>query len=96
MKVKIPGYVERMNVELYELTNKIEKLKAFLDDANASFDIPVYREKMMENQLDYMEKYADILVERIGDAMGEITFVRVNEKAEKKHRKENRINSRQN
>ena len=85
MKVKIPGYVKRMCIELYELSEKIEKLKVFLEAEEWDDNFTVYREKMMEKQLEYMKKYAETLVERIGDAAGEIVFVKVNEEAEKKN-----------
>lgn len=64
MKKELPEYVQRMKVELSELTEKIDKLALFLRTPRG-FELPELKQKLLNMQLEAMQVYAEILEERL-------------------------------
>ena len=60
-------YLDKMQLELYELENRIEKLESFLETESIVITPKTneYQRRLMYIQLEHMKNYAKILEDRI-------------------------------
>lgn len=65
VKKELPEYVQRMKVELSELTEKIGKLRDFLSSPLKCGPLPEAKKRLMDKQVRAMLYYAEILEERL-------------------------------
>ena len=63
-------YKERMLLELVDLTTKIARLDAYLNNNNATEVIEPNRKELMEHQLKSMYEYRECLIRRVIIEMG--------------------------
>jgi hypothetical protein len=59
------SYVDRINTEKSELEEKIEKLHAFIEGNPVFQGLPPAARDLLKEQLSIMQKYSDILRQRI-------------------------------
>lgn len=58
-------WIKRVKNERLELALKIDALEKYLHDESNLVELTPYERSLMWHQLDYMNKYADVLGERI-------------------------------
>lgn len=61
----IPPHIARLEIELVQLNEKIEKLKAFIDNSDAYFNLSTAERVLLEVQLPIMQTYAKCLKNRL-------------------------------
>lgn len=64
VKKELPDYVKRMQVELSELTEKIDKLSLFLRTPKM-LELSELKQKLLKMQFEAMQVYAEMLNERL-------------------------------
>ena len=64
---EIPGYIQRMNSELYELSERKDKLRKFIE-SEKSENLSVEDKLDLLLQLNAMEEYAVVLKRRVNRA----------------------------
>lgn len=66
-------FLDRLAIEQYELTEKVDKLRKFLSVEDAQMKVGSFQFVRMTEQLEAMEKYLNILIRRIEDLKDEGT-----------------------
>ena len=64
-------FLDRLDVEQHELTEKVDKLRKFLSVEDAQMKVGSFQFVRMTEQLEAMEKYLNILIRRIEDLKDE-------------------------
>ena len=74
---------DKLNEELVELRIKFNRLTAFLEDKEKTKNLTEIQLHLLQKQYDIMQKYIDVLVERMAN-IAMISEVKVNNEKEKK------------